>query len=143
MTGVGKEPGPHPSTLCWPWEAGLRKQSYPGPALFPRRSRHTRGEGAAEASFSAVFLEIINLCPSPSSLFLPHFFFLLDNEASGDRWRSEPRYGSLRRPASIKAGRPGNWVGVGAGRQAAGGQLGKGGTCRLSNPWIYFTVNYN
>lgn len=43
-------------------------------ALFLCRSHHTRGKGVAEASFSALFLEIINLCPSPSSLFLPHFF---------------------------------------------------------------------
>ena len=48
------------------------------------------------------------------------FFFLLDNEASGDQWRSEPRYGSPGRPASIRAGGLGTWVGAGAGRQRVG-----------------------
>lgn len=52
--------------------------------------------------------------------FFYHIFFLLDNEASRDQWRSEPRYGSPGRPASIRAGGPGTWAGVGVGRQRVG-----------------------
>lgn len=78
-------PLPQPSTSHWSWEADPQKAELcrACSGLVPPRlhqqlyfcsSRHTRGKCAAEASFSAVFLEIINLCPSPSSLFLPHFF---------------------------------------------------------------------
>ena len=55
------QPGPAPAQPRWP-----RSCVYSSP--------HTGGKGAAEAGVSARFLEIINLCPSPSSLFLPHFF---------------------------------------------------------------------
>lgn len=40
----------------------------------------------------------------------PTFFFFMYNEASRDWRTSEPRYGSLGSPASIKAGKPGERV---------------------------------
>lgn len=106
----------------------LSKRSHPGPALaWPRlhqqhysvalttpRARVQRRPAFLPYSWKS---SISALRPPP---FFYHIFFLLDNEASGDWWRSEPRYGSLGRLASIKASRPGNWVGAGAGRRRVG-----------------------
>lgn len=128
MTGVGADPCPDHLPHAGPGRQTHRRQSCPGPALawcclhqqlYFCSSCHTRGKCAAEASFLPYSWKssISALHPPP---FFYHIFFLLDNEASGDQWRSEPRYGSLGRPASIKAGRPGNWVGAGAGRQRVG-----------------------
>lgn len=51
-----------------PWAGGA------APAAVSLALAAHGAQGAAQAGFPAMFLEIISLCPSSSSLFLPHFF---------------------------------------------------------------------
>ena len=127
VTVVGAEPCPF-ATPRWCSEQTLGKQrgnlgrlppSPAGPAAVSTAlptlgARVQRRPASLPDSWKS---SISALRPPP---FFYHIFFLLDNEASRDQWRSEPRYGSPGRPASIRAGGPGTWTGVGVGRRRVG-----------------------
>lgn len=111
-------------------------QSLPGPgnactSLLFSAAVTAQGQGSSRGQLSCLIPGSHQSMPFTPSLFL-HFFFFLYNEASRDWWTSEPRYGSLGSPASIKAGKPGKVVETVTGKLVGNSRKG-GSVCAFTS----------